>query len=195
MTEEERKKLKIYCFQRRLIASQTFGDELIEKIKSVFSDNNYPGDENLVASSEHRAECEECREIYDQIVGKNWKECLEDKYYGTLCAGQSFFMPLAWHYYLPAYLIQCVQRGKFSSSDFCPPIETDFEDEDYIKHWNDWKQQRIDLLTSSQCKIIVDYLEITLKVWVGIEEGYEDKLAPLNFWKENYQKASAKEQI
>lgn len=130
-----------------------------------------------------------------RLSEKNWKECLEDKDYGTLCAGQSFFKPLAWHYYLPAYLIQRVQRGKFSSSDFCPPSESDFEDEDYIKHWNDWVQKRIDLLTSSQCRIIVDYLEITLKVWAGIEKGYEDKLAPLIFWKENYQKASTKEQI
>lgn len=187
MTEEERKQLKIYYFQRRLIASQTYGIELIEKIKSAFSANKYPGDENLVATSEHRAECEECREIYEAIVGKTWQDCLDEKYYGKLCAGDSFFKPFAWHYYLPAYLIQSTERGKFSAFNFRPPDETEFEDEEFVKFWKDWEQKRIDLLSAAQCQVIVDYLELTLEVWKGLENGFEDDTKPLNFWKENCQ--------
>lgn len=147
MTEEERKKRVIYCFQRRMLASQIYGDQLIEKIKKTFSGNKYPGDENLIASPEHLAECEECRGYYDYFVGKSWTKCLEQKSYGKLCGGQSFFKPLAWHYYFPAYLINCVQLGKFYSFDFRPPDKSKFEDEDYVEFWNEWEQKRIDLLS------------------------------------------------
>jgi hypothetical protein len=49
------------------------------------------------------------------------------------------------------------------------------------------------LLSSKQCEVIVKYLEITLKVWEGIENGYQDDVSTLNFWKKNYQKARDRE--
>lgn len=111
---------------------------------------------------------------------------MKSKYFGKLDAGQSFFKPLAWHYYLPAYLIQCVRRRIFSSIGFAPTTESDFESyEDFIRYYNDWEQSRIDLLTQEQIKTIISYLEIVLKV----NENWEDDKTALNFWKETYNKS------
>ncbi len=185
MTEEERQKLKIYCFDRQLIIFHIYGEKLIEDIKKAFSGNKYPGDENIVG-----CRCEECNEYYEFFVGRTWEECFAEESYGKVCGGQSFFKPLAWHYYLPAYLIQCIKHRWFRSSfEF-----KEFVDED-IPELIKRQKEEIILLTAKQCKVIVDYLETALLAWQGIEKGFEDNEKPLIFWKQNYQKALAKEKI
>jgi aconitase B len=52
----------------------------------------------------------------------------------------------------------------------------------------EWQKEKVNLLTAEQCQIIVEYLEITLKVREGIEKGYQDDTKTLNFWRENHQK-------
>ena len=189
MTEEERKKLKIYCFQRRLIASQVYGDAFIKKVKKAFADVPYPNLEFFAGSFEHNQKCDECREINDFFIGKKWEDCLEDDEASrNLGEGWFFFHTSAWHYYLPAYLIKLIKQGRFFSDKFEQQLDED------VPMLIEWQKEKISLLSSKQCEVIVDYLEITLKVWDGIEKGYRDDVNPLNFWKENYQKALAKEQ-
>jgi hypothetical protein len=55
------------------------------------------------------------------------------------------------------------------------------------------QREKINLPTAEQCRVMVDYLEITLKVPEGIEKAYQDDETTLNFWKENYRRALAKE--
>ena len=119
-TEEERKKLKDIHLERLEKIAQTRAQSLIEEIKEAFGNLAYPGDENLIASAEHRAECEEWQKLFDFFVGKRWENCLNKKSYRKLDAGQSFFKPLAWRYYLPAFLIQNINRENFSSFYFTP---------------------------------------------------------------------------
>lgn len=197
MKEKERKKLKLNWLERIIIVSQIYEENFIEETKNAFADNKYPGDENLISSAEHLAVCEECREYYEFFVGKTWQDCLKIDSYGKLSGGQSFFKPLAWHYYLPAYLIQCIYHKKFYSSDFRKPdYSEDFEDpNEAIDFWNEWKQPRIDALTAKQCNVIIRYLEITAKIYELVGEFYlEDTLEAIAFWRENYRKAIAKEQ-
>lgn len=187
MTEEERINLKRYFLEKKIISSQVFGDDFIAKVKNAFSKNEYPDDENIISSPEHRAICDECSRYYDFFVGKTWEDCLNDESYRELGGAQSFFTTLGWQYYLPAYLIGLIKRNLFYAGNF----------EEYTGDYAElieWQKDKISLLTSEQCEVIVDYLEITLKVWEGISKGDEDDLSPLNFWKENYQKALAKEQ-
>ena len=187
MTEEERQKLKLYCFNRQIAAFQIYGEKLIEEIKEAFAENEYPGDENLVVSAAHRAECEECREIYEFFVGKSWQDCLAEEFSRKACGGESLLNAAAWHYYLPSRLIQTIKRRQFYSWDFEEKIDED------IPEITKWQKERITLLTSKQCKVIIDYLEIALQVWQGIEKGYQDDTKPLMFWQRNYQKALDKE--
>jgi hypothetical protein len=197
MQEEERKKIKLDWLERRIIVSQIYGKHFIDETKNAFANNKYPGDENLISFPEHLAQCEECREYYEFFVGKTWQDCLIIDSYKKLSGGQSFFKPLAWHYYLPAYLIQCIYHRNFSSFHFIKPdYSEDFEDSgEAVEFWNRFKQPRIDALTSKQCRIIIDYLEITVKTEELVDEfnlKYTQKA--LIYWKENYQKALDKEQ-
>ncbi|MEK7725173.1 MAG: DUF6714 family protein [Acidobacteriota bacterium] len=192
MTEEERRKLKLYCLERKIIGSQVFADEFIKKVKLAFVNNKYPGDDNLVSSAEHRAKCDECKRTYDFLVGKTWEDCLNEESYRKLGGAQSYMKPLTWHYYLPAYLIQLVKNSHFSAIyDFEEFMDKDGDLPEIVEMQN----ERINLLTSKQCEVIIDYLEITFKVWEGIEKGYQDDTNSLNYWKRNYQKALSKEKI
>lgn len=189
MTEEERKELKIYSFQRRLIASQIYGDEFVEKVKLAFADVPYPNLEFFAGSSEHNQKCRECREANDFFTGKKWIDCLnDDEAFRQLGNGLSFFKTSVWHYFLPAYLVKLIKQARFSAHEFEQILDED------VPELIEWQKEKTNLLSSEQCKVIVEYLEITLKVWEGIEENYQDDLKPLKYWKENYQIALDKEQ-
>lgn len=189
MTEEERKELKIYCFQRRLIASQVYGDEFIENVKRAFADVPYPNLEYFAGSAGHNQKCDECRAANDFFLGKKWEDCLnDDEAFRQLGDGESFFHTSAWHYFLPAYLIKLIKQARFSGFYFDEVLDED------VPELIEWQKEKINTLSSEQCKVIVEYLEITLKVWKGIENSIQNDTAPLEFWESNYQKALAKEQ-
>ncbi|MCY7345616.1 MAG: hypothetical protein LH614_05280 [Pyrinomonadaceae bacterium] len=186
MTEDEQQKLKAVYLQRLENINRTRSKPLIKNIKEAFLNVPYPGDENLVSTPEHRAECEECEGIYSYFVGKTWEKTLDKKSYDWLGHGQSFFLPLAWQYYLAAYLIQRVSKELFPTLYFLPN-----EDPELIE----FEENRINLLTSRQCDVIIKYLKIADELGQGlvIYEEYEISKT-LSYWKENYRKALAKEQ-
>ena len=186
MTEAEKRKLKEIYLQRLGSITKARSNPLIENIKEAFADVPYPGNENLISTAEHRAMCDECQGLYNFFVGKTWQETLDKKSDGWLDHGQSFFLPLAWQYYLPAYLIQRISEKHFPSLYFQPN-----EDPELIE----FEENRIQLLTSWQCDVIVDYLEIADELGQGLITYEEYKiLETLNYWKENYRNALAKEQ-
>jgi hypothetical protein len=186
MTDEEKAKLEQIYSERLRNVRRYHSAPLIERIRNAFAGISYPGDENLIGSPEHRAECEECEGIYNFFVGKTWEEALEKDADGWLDYGQSFFKPLAWQYYLPAFLIQGINEESFSSFYFAPnddPSLVDFE------------ENRVELLSAGQCSVIVEFLQISGDLSKGIHDWIEeDNLEALNYWKKNYQKALSKEQ-
>ncbi|MCY7374561.1 MAG: hypothetical protein LH472_01130 [Pyrinomonadaceae bacterium] len=186
MTEGERLELKEIYLQRLENINRNRSKPLIENIKEAFLNVPYSGDGNLVSTPKHRAECEECQGIYNYFVGKTWEETLDKKYYDWLDHGQSFFLPLAWQYYLPAYLIQRINGESFSTLYFLPN-----EDPELVE----FEENRINLLTSRQCDVIIEYLKIPDELGQGLVIYEEYKiLETLNYWKENYRNALAKEQ-
>lgn len=185
MNIEEKK--QIYNKQLKEI-TENRSESLIGEIKSAFADVQYPENEYISGLAEHNKECEEHRECYDFFVGKKWHQTLDEKSYRKLCGGQSYFNDSAWHYYLQAYLIQCISLEKFDSSNFRPLYESDSTEVD-------WNKRRAKLLTAEQCKTIVGYLEMVEEIWRGIDSLFDKwNLEGLNYWRENYQKALAKEQ-
>ncbi|MGI8788608.1 MAG: DUF6714 family protein [Pyrinomonadaceae bacterium] len=185
MTEEEKLKLKKVYSQRLRKIAKARSEPLIENIKEAFAGIPYPKDENLISTPEHRAECDECQEIYHFFVGKTWKETLNKESSGLLSHARSFFLPLAWQYYLPAYLIRLIRKNSFISSDLEPNEEPEL---------TDWEKNRIKLLTSRQCNVIIKYLKIANELWQGDDYREARTLKALDYWKENYRNALAKEQ-
>jgi hypothetical protein len=188
MTEEEQRKLKQIYLRRLKKITKARSDGLIGNIKEAFANVLYPGNENLISTPEHRASCGECQKLYDYFVGKTWEETLDEKSFGWLSHAKSFFLPLAWKYYLPAFLIQLINQQQFFAEHHFLPTENP---ELLI-----WREERVDILTSWQCDVIIEYLEIADELWREIDDYKEEhNQKALNFWKENYRKALAKEKI
>jgi len=187
MTEEEKEKSEQIYSERLRAVKKHRSEPLIERIKNAFAGVVYPGNENIVSTSEHRAECEECQEIYDFFVSKTWEEILdEEESDNWLGYGQSFFEPLAWQYYLPAYLIKEINEDSFSSFYFAPNDDPELEN---------FEENRLKLLTSRQCWVIVEFLEISRELSKGIYSWVEDDdLVALAYWTENYKNALVREQ-
>lgn len=73
---------------------------------------------------------------------------------GHVGYAMSFFSCAGWQYYLPAYLIQRIKLGQFSSLYLRPtrkPKVLDF-----------WAE-RVNRLTADQCQVLVEYLLVVLK--------------------------------
>ena len=188
MTEDDQRKLKQIYLRRLKKITKARSKFLVENINNAFANVPYPKDENLISSPEHRAECEECQGLYDFFVGKTWEKTLGEKSFGWLSHAQSFFLPPAWQYYLQAYLIQLINQKDFSASLYFQPNDD--------PELNDFEESRVKLLTSWQCDVIIEHLEIADELWRGIDNYEEEKnQRALIFWKENYRKALAKERI
>ena len=185
--ENEQRELKQLYLRKLDNIVKTRSKLLIENIKESFADVSRPANDNLISYSEHRAQCGECETLYNFFDGKTWQETLNKESYGWLSQAQSFFLPLAWQYFLQAFLIQLTNQKQFYAEFHLLPTENPV--------LFDWQEERIRLLTSWQGDVIIEYLEIAEQLWQGIDEYKEkDILKALIYWKENYQKAVAKEQ-
>src|SRR5262245_41068052 len=123
---------------------------LIERIREVFADVPYPGDDKIIGSAEHISACGECGGLQKALSGRKWAELINDaESSGYVSQGMSFFSAAAWQYYVPAYLIQSIKLRRFSSLYFQAGTDTRLAD-----FW----QERVNRLTPGQCRVIVAYL-------------------------------------
>lgn len=164
---------------------------LIERIKQVFADVPYPGDDKIIATPEHIAECDECSGLHKALVGRKWTELIEDEgSSGHVSYAMSFFSSAGWQYYLPAYLIQSIMLGRFSSLYFQP--DKDPELVEYRAELAEYRAERVNRLTGDQCKILIAYLLVVLKEDCYSQYEYEDNKEAVEYWKENYQRIVAR---
>ncbi len=80
--------------------------QIIEQIKHAFASVLYPGDDNIVPKTQYD---DETQITEAELLGKRWNELtllVEDFSYGF---SLSFLTPMAYHYYLPAFLISSVE--------------------------------------------------------------------------------------
>jgi hypothetical protein len=149
-------------------------DEFIEKIKLAFAGVEYPGDDNLIADADHRAKCDECQLLYDRFRGVRWEQASDNiQWLGHLAHAKSFFTVAAWHYYLPAVLIQRYCRHAFSSSEFAPstlPLLFEYE------------RAREAILTSAQCSVLIEFMKVALAYFRGHDDAYFCQQRALAHW-------------
>src|SRR5215208_1868092 len=159
---------------------------LVERIKQVFADVPYPGDDNIISTPEHVAVCDECSGLRDALVGRRWPELVDDDdASGYVSHAMSFFSPAGWHYYLPAYLIQRINRRRFSSLLLRPttnPGLTEF-----------W-EERVTRLTGDQCRAVIAYLLVVLQEDSSSRYARERNREAAEHWRENYRKIASRRQ-
>ena len=146
---------------------------LVDRIREVFKDVNYPGDNDILSTPEHVRECGECSGLQQALVDRKWEDLAVDPS-GYVIHGMNFFTPRGWHYYLPAYLIQTINCDTFSSLHFEPSNIPQH------KHLD----ERAVNLTRDQCRVIIAYLLIVLKKENQRSQSEVDRnVAAVNYWK------------
>ncbi len=155
---------------------------LTDRIREVFGDVPYPGDQNIISTPDHVQSCGECSLLYHALVGKRWTELSEDdSSSGYISHAMSFFTAAGWHHYLPAYLIQSINLRRFSSMYFGPRFNA---------RWN----ERISRLTPRQCKTVIAYLLIVLKEDVQSQYCVDRNVEAIRHWKGILEVAASRDQ-
>lgn len=156
-------------------------ETLIAAIRQAFAPVARPHDENLIVGDvDHFARCDECREARDFFWGRTRDLFSQDKeaLRQTINA-LSFFTPAAWHYYLPAYLIGCLQNNRLSAETFW------HHDEPVVKE-RFWPE-RIQLLDGQQCLGLIAYLHFALQTCEDDHRAAERCRRIISWWQDIYQ--------
>ncbi len=130
-------------------------DRLRQRIVKAFSSVPRPSKENIA-----RHECEKCEELRNVFAPLSWdsidRETLET-YHGKL----PLFTPQAFHYFLPAYLLQSLQGFnddnivcEFTIIFLCPTVENEAVEE--------WWLERMKQFTPEQKDVIAIFLKLAI---------------------------------
>lgn len=159
-------------------------EDATAKIRETFQDATYPGDDNIVTDGGHDPEC---REIEDGFKGKAWAS-ISPRTVLQYKDALPLLTPAAFRYYLPAYLIACLEA----------PEEIDVAWDNVIFNLTPPKQQerlqrefraRTEEFTVHQVEALVAFLEF-VNEREQAESGQpgmaalEDRVRPaLEYWK------------
>jgi hypothetical protein len=137
------------------MASDFDAVQVKKKIEAAFADVPYPGDENLVRST--NPENLDAAKFFKGVKWWDWKdrpsELLSPKINGYLF----FLSPAAFRYYLPLYMIQALVD--YNRSDLLPGEVISSLAPPDKEHINKHVTKRISLLTTAELEAIHHYLE------------------------------------
>ncbi|MDX2043445.1 MAG: DUF6714 family protein [Acidobacteriota bacterium] len=158
--------------------------KLIEKIKQAFAGTPFPGNENIIGNPDHVAICEECKDWEDDLANKKWEGFAENEYEFSVGGAMCFLSDVAWHYFLPAYLIESIQAGHFDH--FHLRKESDPELIGY-------QQNRHNKLSIKQCQIAREYLQVGLERHGSADYFADEYRDAIEYWEERIQAQKVKE--
>jgi hypothetical protein len=163
--------------------SQISTVKLLQGIENVFSNLEYPGDENLVYDNSDKYV--DVAETKVNFCGKHWRELSIDtiNYHRD---DLPFFTPEAFCFYLPAFLIASVSFP-IEVIDVLPDNLMLVLTPDRENHETDAKLTTIvNRLTPQQKMVILDFLEWFTNKYVPDEIKFLDPISEraTKFWKE-----------
>jgi hypothetical protein len=148
---------------------------LIDRIRQVFADVLYPGDDSIIGTPEHVEICGECSWVRDSLAGRTWQEvAADDDPRSHLFHAMNFFSPAGFQYYLPAFLLLSVGHGWFTSEYFRPSWNPEFAG---------YLEEQASRLNADQCGVVVAYLLITLKEKRARGNLEERDVEAVEYWK------------
>ncbi len=119
--------------------------QLRAQIAEAFDAVPYPGDENLWEGGQRDDDYDD---VVRNLTGKHWKDLVPKRKppkgrSNPLLKDLIFCSPVAWHFFLPAYLIIDLMRSDIGTFLFEPQDRT---------------ESRFDCLSAAQCAAIVAFL-------------------------------------
>ena len=121
---------------------------LIATIEDAWSSVKYPGKKNITFNAYND------EGITDYFAGTTWRRHTAENLRRHSSAISSFFTPVAWHYWLPAYLIAAVENIHELSQGFDSVVYSlDRNQSNFSK--------RLELLSTEQIEALIQVLELT----------------------------------
>ena len=144
---------------------------LRNKILAAFDAVPRPGKRNITS---HK--CEECYELRDTFGSLQWDQipaAVVDENFGQL----PLFTPKAYKYFLPAYLLRCLESLD-PESMVCEFVIYSLTPEPVADEMKQWVAERRKLFDQKQQEAIVEFLEL-IRSSEEFKEFHEDVAAAL----------------
>jgi hypothetical protein len=147
--------------------------QLCDKIVAEFSDTPKPRVDELMP---HR--CDECDAIRDKFRNVEWSSAGHDLLANNVDA-LSLFSAQAFHYYLPAYLLDALNR--FYAYDIVLEFVLNCLSPSPKVDNGEFTNERKSKFSAKQQAVIVDFIKLILNT-PGMESRHEDANQALKFW-------------
>lgn len=139
----------------------------IEKIEMAWQDVAYPGDENIFTPHSYDDE-----DITEYFSGTTWKGHSIAELRAHCGAISVFFTPVAYHYWLPAYLIAAIEDPEELDVCLISLVDSFRPETEAAMHYAN-TSEKLALLTNDQKLAVIATLEI-------IVEQFESQSYPAN---------------
>jgi hypothetical protein len=151
-------------------------EPLIESIRAAFADYPYPGNDNLVDPHMLEIRDDDYLEVYKDFKGKNWQTLTSD-FLEWHYASVHLLSPVAFVYYLPAFLISALVKPHESNIPDSLTFSLTPPDDESL---TDSFDERMNLITKAQSSVIYHYIQEYMKI---DEIRAEDSQKALEYWK------------
>lgn len=139
---------------------------LVEQIQRAWADVQYPGDGNIFTPDSYDDEG-----ITEYFSGTTWKGHSVENLRAHETALSTFFMPAAYHYWLPAYLLAAVEDPDELSQGVDSLVRS-FVPRDASSLFKQEQQERLRLLSNEQKMAVIGVLE-----YLAWKYGAEEDMA------------------
>ncbi len=149
---------------------------IVEKIRLAWEGVPYPGDSNIFTPLSYDDE-----DITDYFRGTTWEGHGVESLRGHSSAISTFFTPLAFHYWLPAYLVAAIEDPGELDTGLDSLISSLFPERDGSPSHEE-QQERIALLTNEQKLAVIATLESIIHKWCSENKPMYDEKKALQYF-------------
>lgn len=137
--------------------NESVAESVIEEIKLAWDGVPYPGDDNIFTPHSYDDEG-----ITEYFRGTTWEGHSAKSLLGHASAISTFFTPIAYHYWLPAYLIATIENPKELDAGLDCLVSSLFPASEGL-FFQAEQQERLALLTYEQKTAVIATLELIIE--------------------------------
>lgn len=152
---------------------------IIAEIEAAFRDTARPSRSNIVSDSSGKHL--ECNQIQKRFENRDWSDIVDNPNKHE-SSDLSFMTPLAMKYYLPGYMIACVEKSR-TAVKMTLSLERRLTPPEYIRaSGSQYFEELVKILTRDQYKAISNFLRFLVK-WHPEYYSDDDKIySAISYW-------------
>jgi len=149
---------------------------IVERIKIAWDGVAYPGDDKIFTPHSYDDE-----DITEYFRGTTWEGHSAKSLRGYSSAISTFFTPIAYHYWLPAFLIAAIENPEELDAGLGSLISSLFPESEGSFFYAE-QQERFTLLTDEQKLAVIATLEFMIEKWGSNSEPMYDEETALQYF-------------